>query len=232
MTTWHYIRAGAIRDETIGPIDTETLAQRIRAGSVTPTTPLCSPEKTHNKWVTLQAFPPLVQIYQEGETARQLDRERQREATAEAKRLAKRDRALTKAAQARERVDRHAIRPVFPTPERPPVSPEPEYAPRAQVLAPSAPAGPVFAQAPQAGASIVNVTVHAPRERTNNAAAVLCSFLIPGLGQLTQGRVLAGMFWFGGSLLSVPLAFVLIGFVTGPLCWLGSMIDAAAYRGR
>ncbi len=60
---------------------------------------------------------------------------------------------------------------------------------------------------------------------TGNVLAALCSFFIPGLGQLLQGRLLLAL-----------IQFVLAGVLW--IVWLGwiihlwSVIDAALYRGR
>jgi TM2 domain-containing membrane protein YozV len=57
-----------------------------------------------------------------------------------------------------------------------------------------------------------------------NVIAAICSFFIPGLGQLVQGRLLraAGMF-----VLAAVLWFFLLGWVVH----LWSIIDAATWRG-
>ena len=60
---------------------------------------------------------------------------------------------------------------------------------------------------------------------TGNVLAALCSFFIPGLGQLLQGRVLAAIIQF-------VLAGLLWFFFLGWLVHLASVIDAALYRGR
>jgi TM2 domain-containing membrane protein YozV len=60
---------------------------------------------------------------------------------------------------------------------------------------------------------------------TGNVLAAICSFFIPGLGQLVQGRpfialiqfIMAGILWF---------------FLLGWIIHLWSIIDAAIYRGR
>ncbi len=58
-----------------------------------------------------------------------------------------------------------------------------------------------------------------------NVIAAICSFFIPGLGQLLQGRLLLAL-----------IQFVLAGVLW--IVWLGwiihlwSVIDAALYRGR
>ena len=55
-----------------------------------------------------------------------------------------------------------------------------------------------------------------------NVIAALCSFFIPGLGQLLQGRVLAALCHF---VLAGVLWFILLGW----LVHLWSIIDAARY---
>jgi TM2 domain-containing membrane protein YozV len=66
-----------------------------------------------------------------------------------------------------------------------------------------------------------------------NVIAALCSFFIPGLGQLLQGRVLSALGWF----LFACLAFVLTWVITLSLLPFGwflvsvfSCINAATYR--
>jgi TM2 domain-containing membrane protein YozV len=60
---------------------------------------------------------------------------------------------------------------------------------------------------------------------TGNVIAALCSFFIPGLGQLIQGRILAAIVQF-------LLAGFLWYFLLGWLVHLWSVVDAAIYRGR
>ena len=57
-----------------------------------------------------------------------------------------------------------------------------------------------------------------------NIIAAICSFFIPGLGQLVQGRVLKALLMF-------VLAGVLWYFLLGWLIHLWSVVDAALYRG-
>ncbi len=59
---------------------------------------------------------------------------------------------------------------------------------------------------------------------TGNVIAAVCSFFIPGLGQLVQGRVIAAALQF-------VLAAVLWWFLLGWLIHLWSIIDAARYKG-
>jgi len=55
-----------------------------------------------------------------------------------------------------------------------------------------------------------------------NVLAALCSFFIPGLGQLLQGRILIAIVQF-------VLAIVLWFFLMGWLIHLWSIIDAAKF---
>jgi TM2 domain-containing membrane protein YozV len=59
---------------------------------------------------------------------------------------------------------------------------------------------------------------------SGNVIAAVCSFFIPGLGQLVQGRVFLALIMF-------VLAGILWIFLLGWLIHLWSVIDAALYRG-
>lgn len=58
---------------------------------------------------------------------------------------------------------------------------------------------------------------------TGNVIAAVCSFFIPGLGQLVQGRLIAAIVQF-------VLAAVLWFFLLGWLVHLWSIVDAARYK--
>jgi TM2 domain-containing membrane protein YozV len=58
-----------------------------------------------------------------------------------------------------------------------------------------------------------------------NVIAALCSFFVPGLGQLIQGRLLRAIFQF-------VLAGILWIFLLGWVIHLWSIIDAATYKPR
>jgi TM2 domain-containing membrane protein YozV len=58
-----------------------------------------------------------------------------------------------------------------------------------------------------------------------NVIAALCSFFVPGLGQLLQGRLLAAVIQF-------VLAAVLWFFLLGWLVHLWSILDAAWWKPR
>ena len=60
---------------------------------------------------------------------------------------------------------------------------------------------------------------------TGNVIAALCSFFIPGLGQLIQGRLLMAIIMF---VLAGVLWWVLLGW----LIHLWSIIDAAVFKAK
>ncbi len=64
-----------------------------------------------------------------------------------------------------------------------------------------------------------------------NVLAAICSFFIPGLGQLVQGRILAAILFFVAMVVAWALTWVLIGWVLVPIIYLWCIIDAARYRG-
>ncbi len=63
-----------------------------------------------------------------------------------------------------------------------------------------------------------------------NVIAALCSFFIPGLGQLVQGRILAAILFFIGMAISWVLVYVGIGFILVPIVYIWGIIDAARYK--
>ena len=60
---------------------------------------------------------------------------------------------------------------------------------------------------------------------TGNVIAAVCSFFIPGLGQLVQGRVLMAVVHF---VLAGLLWFIFLGWIIH--IW--SIIDAAVWKGK
>ena len=63
-----------------------------------------------------------------------------------------------------------------------------------------------------------------------NVIAALCSFFVPGLGQLVQGKILFGLL----VLVAVPVCywfwFLILPLIIGALLHLWSVVDAALYR--
>ena len=62
-----------------------------------------------------------------------------------------------------------------------------------------------------------------------NVLAAICSFFLPGLGQLVQGRILPALLFFVGMAIAWVLVVVLIGWLLVPIVYLWSIIDAARY---
>ena len=68
---------------------------------------------------------------------------------------------------------------------------------------------------------------------TGNVIAAICSFFIPGLGQLVQGRVMSAIVWFVAACIAFAITWVLtLSFL--PFGWfvvaVFSCINAAMYR--
>ncbi|WP_371374125.1 hypothetical protein [Thalassotalea aquiviva] len=64
-----------------------------------------------------------------------------------------------------------------------------------------------------------------------NVLAAICSFFIPGLGQLVQGRFLAAILFFIAMAISWGLTVVLIGWIFVPIVYIWCIIDAAKFKG-
>jgi TM2 domain-containing membrane protein YozV len=68
-----------------------------------------------------------------------------------------------------------------------------------------------------------------------NVIAAICSFFIPGLGQLVQGRVLSAILWFVFACVAFAITW-LITLSLLPFGWfvvsILSCINAAIYRPR
>lgn len=62
-----------------------------------------------------------------------------------------------------------------------------------------------------------------------NVLAAICNLFIPGLGQLVQGRILAAIIFFIAFAVSGALTMVLIGWITLPIVYIWSIINAARY---
>lgn len=56
--------------------------------------------------------------------------------------------------------------------------------------------------------------------------AVIASFFLPGLGQFINGQAGKGVAFLMAHLVSFVLLFVFIGFITMPVVWIWSMVDA------
>lgn len=68
---------------------------------------------------------------------------------------------------------------------------------------------------------------------TGNVIAAICSFFVPGLGQLVQGRILSAIFWFVFACIAFAASW-LITLSLLPFGWfvvsILSSISAALYK--
>ncbi len=70
---------------------------------------------------------------------------------------------------------------------------------------------------------------------TGNVIAAICSFFVPGLGQLLQGRILSAFFWFVFACVAFAVSW-LITLSLMPFGWfvasILSCISAALYKSK
>ncbi len=57
--------------------------------------------------------------------------------------------------------------------------------------------------------------------------AVLCSFFLPGLGSMVNGKVGKGLLILGCYIVSAILCLVVVGFLLAPACWIWGMVAGA-----
>ncbi|GAA4894016.1 hypothetical protein [Ferrimonas pelagia] len=63
-----------------------------------------------------------------------------------------------------------------------------------------------------------------------NVIAAVCSFFIPGLGQLVQGRILAALIFFIVTLVGYAAWVLIIPAIIAGIAHLWAIIDAARYK--
>lgn len=80
--------------------------------------------------------------------------------------------------------------------------------------------------------TVVSHSPYRPVQRPSNAGPAIASLLLPGLGQMVQGRVVAAAFWFvaSGVIWFLTMAVGLFGL--GTVANVFSAIDAARWDGR
>lgn len=67
---------------------------------------------------------------------------------------------------------------------------------------------------------------------TGNVIAAICSVIVPGLGQLVQGRLLLAAFMFVSCSVLYWFWFLLIPAIIGGVIHLWSIFSAARFRGE
>lgn len=65
-----------------------------------------------------------------------------------------------------------------------------------------------------------------------NVLAAICSFFIPGLGQLVQGRFWAAVGFFLMTIIGYGLYFLVIPWIVAAIFHLWAIINAARYTGK
>jgi len=67
---------------------------------------------------------------------------------------------------------------------------------------------------------------------TGNVIAAVCSFFVPGLGQLVQAQILKALFFFVVCGVLYTLSVVTLGltWILGALFHLWAIVDAATFR--
>ncbi len=65
-----------------------------------------------------------------------------------------------------------------------------------------------------------------------NVVAALCSFFIPGLGQLVQGRLLPAILFFIVCGVGYFMWWLIIPAIVAGLAHLWAILDAATFRSR
>ncbi len=64
---------------------------------------------------------------------------------------------------------------------------------------------------------------------TGNVLAAICSFFIPGLGQLVQGRILSAALFFLITAAGYALWWLIIPIIIAVIVHIWSIVDAARY---
>lgn len=72
-------------------------------------------------------------------------------------------------------------------------------------------------------------TATEPRGSAGNVIAALCSFFIPGLGQLVQARLAAAAFFFLATAAFYALAFLVVTWPIAVIFHLWAIVNAALY---
>ena len=65
-----------------------------------------------------------------------------------------------------------------------------------------------------------------------NVIAAICSFFIPGLGQLVQGRLMPALLFFVFVSVGYALAWFIFPAIFSGIIHLWAIIDAARYKGE
>ena len=64
---------------------------------------------------------------------------------------------------------------------------------------------------------------------TGNVLAAICSFFIPGLGQLVQGRILSALMFFVITAAGYALWWLIVPIIIAVIVHIWAIIDAARF---
>jgi FtsZ-interacting cell division protein ZipA len=231
-TKWFY----ETDDETRGPISTDELKKRIESGKLRPHHMVKSDTKTNGRWVEMKRFALMFTWFEEAQEKRHKQRAARH----------KKEQVVASSPKSPRIVDRpvDVQRRGGPLPEKrnrdysPPMEMwEPEEHPKPTVHSfPPQPALTEVAQPQQPQQKqpqqAVQVIVNQQRQEPSYGLPIVLNLLLwPGLGQLAQGRTLAGMFWMFSWVVSWILVLAAIGLLLVPLVYFGALIDVAMYKG-
>jgi hypothetical protein len=235
---WYYHKSGLIDDENHGALTEKTFLQEVRDGKIGLQTPVLSLTRTSNKWHYLQQIPQFAQIIEEGKAERarlaeekklqraleaqqkQEQKRKEKDLRAEEKKrrqaeqTAERERQLA-ALQEQRRLQDSQPHPIQGTLIAPSQAQAIQYpATRTDVVVVQSAGGSPFAAASVVQQQPVVVVVQQQAGSNKTAAILLNAFLLPGLGQLIQGRAGIGVALIISWFVSIALLFsALAGFL-------------------
>lgn len=216
---WYYMKSGMLGETQEGPLAEPAFLELAKTGELEANTKISCPTRTKGQWILAQTIPSLMAKINEGK----LNRESENNQLAKEKKAKKTEIAAlksTKKAAAAQQKQANALKKIEETDQRLSAAANP---PLQSSPGPAQPAQPVV---------INNQQTVVIQDRNSNTVPVLLNiFLWPGLGQLVQGRAIAGIFLMGSWFVSLLLCFVLVGFIIAPIVWLIALIDAALYKG-
>jgi TM2 domain-containing membrane protein YozV len=217
---WYYQRTTLLTVIDEGPYTDQQMLILAKDGKLKLSTAIRSPTRTKNHWISAETVPAIAVAINQAA----LDAEAKKKDEWEASRKKRQELALVdqqhrmKAAAlaneqlalkvAKEREERAQIQ----KPELLPALPHPsrfqDYSPGIQQ----------------------QTTVIVQQNQSNTAAVLLNIFLIPGLGQMTQGRAGIGLvlmlLWFAG----IATACMGVGIIIMILVYLIAAVDAASFK--
>lgn len=221
QSVWYYQKETFFNPVEEGPFTLPQLKALAANGSLKMETLVRSPEQTMNAWVHAGKFKPLAilinQAKMDADTLKQQEKIQKQQAKEVAKQQAAEQRQQIADQKRQMEIAKQAS--------------EQE----AQLSAQRHQQQMQLQQAQHAAAAPPQpqvIVVNSGADQSNVVPVLLNMFLWPGLGQIVQGRALAGIFLMMGWVISLLMIMVFIGFFMAPLIYIAALIDAAMYRPR